>query len=109
MSNAWAKVKIMKRKARHTFGNRNRVDGKEEFIIKIPGFSGELRKTMSTKEAEEWVEATNKAAFMSAAEASEGGVYGVERFTKYGKGANGMRSTMVRAAARGFAEVKEKR
>lgn len=105
--NAWAKIKMMKRRARQTFGNRQRIDGKEEFIIKIEGFSGELRRTMSEKEAEAWIENTNKAAFMSAAKASESGVYGVERFNKYGKGGNGIKSVMMRVAARGFADNKK--
>ena len=104
MSNAWAKIKMMKRRNRHTFGNRQRVDGKEEFIIKVEGFSGELRRTMTEKEAEAWVENTNKAAFTAAAKASESGVYGVERFNKYGKGGNGIKSVIVRAAARSFAD-----
>ena len=108
MSNAWAKVKMMKRRSRQTFGNRQRTDGKEEFIIKIEGFSGELRRTMSDKEAESWLENTNKAAFMSAAKASESGVYGVERFNKYGKGGNGIKSVIMRTAARGFADSKSK-
>lgn len=104
MSSAWAKIKMMKRRARHTFGGRQRVDGKEEFIIKIEGFSGELRRTMSEKEAEAWIEKTNKAAFMSAAKASKSGVYGVERFNKYGAGGNGIKSVMMRAAARSFSD-----
>lgn len=106
--NAWAKVKMMKRRIRHTFGNRNRVDGKEEFIIKIEGFSGELRRTMSETEAEAWIVNTNKAAFMSAAEASKSGVYGVERFNKHGKGGNGITSIVVRAAARSFSDSPKK-
>lgn len=108
MSNAWAKVKIMKRKARSTFGHRQRIDGKEEFILKVEGFSGELKRVMSDTEAEAWVENTNKAAFMSAAKASESGVYGVERFNKYGKGGNGIKSVMMRVAARGFADANPK-
>ena len=105
---AWAKVIINKRRLRSTFSNRQRIDGKEEFIIKVEGFSGELRRTMSDKEAEAWVENTNKSAFMSAAKASESGIYGVERFNKYGKSGNGMKSVIMRAAARGFSDIKPK-
>lgn len=106
--NAWAKIKMLKRRAVTSFGNRmNRKDGKEEYIIKIEGFSGELRRTMTEKEATAWIENTNKAAFMSAAKASESGIHGVERFTKYGKSSNGMSSVIMRAAARGFADKRE--
>lgn len=108
MSTAWARIKMMKRRSRNTFSNRQRIDGKEEFIIKVEGFSGELRRTMSEKEAEAWIASTNKAAFMAAAKASETGVYGVERFNKHGKGGNGLKSVMMRVAARGFADSKVK-
>ena len=63
---------------------------------------------MTDKEAEAWIENTNKAAFMSAAKASESGVYGVERFNKYGKGGNGMTSVVMRVAARSFSDSKDK-
>lgn len=104
---AWAKVRIQKRKNRSTFGgSRNRHDGRDEYVIKVPGFSGELRKYMTEDEAREWVEKSNKAAFMSAAEASKRGLFGVEEFTKNGSGQSGFRSVMIKAAARGFGAKK---
>ena len=111
MGKAWAKVKVMKsrRSSHRSFGSSNRTNtgGREEFILKVEGFSGELRRTMTPKEAEEWVERTNKAAFMSAAKASKSGIYGVERFNKHGSGGNGHKSVIMRAAARGFADDKK--
>ena len=111
MSKAWVKVKVMKgRRGNHrSFGShgRDRMNGKEEFILKVEGFSGELRRSMTPKEAEDWVEKTNKSAFMSAAKASKSGAYGVERFNKHGSGGGGLKSVMMRAAARGFADSKE--
>lgn len=107
MSSAWARVKVMKRKSRHTFGSNRRVDGKEEFILKVEGFTGELRRVMTESEAESWVQKTNKAAFMSAAKASETGVYGVEKFNKFGTGGNGIKSVIMKAASRGFADNKK--
>ena len=83
------------------------MDGREEFVIKIEGFAGELRRTMSVKEAERWVNDTNKASFMEASKASKSGPYGVERFNQYGSGASGFNHTMARIAARGFADTKE--
>lgn len=111
MSKFWAKVKIMKRRARSTFGNRSRMDGKEEYIIKIPGWSGELRKYMTEDEALELMEDSNMEAFREAAEASKGGLYGYERFTKYGYGkdAGSMLGLVGRMASRGFADKRREK
>lgn len=114
---AWAKVRMMKRKSnssssRNAFGlnrNRKRGDGREEYIIKIPGFSGELRKFMTEKEAVEWLEASNKDAFMSAANASKAGIHGVERFNQYGYADAGTGNIMARAAARAFSDIKKEK
>ena len=107
MANFWAKVKIMKRRARSTFGNRSRMDGREEYIIKIPGFSGELRKSMTEEEAQEFMEKSNKKAFCEAAEASSSGLYGYERFGKYGVSKGGMKNVIARNAARAFADTRK--
>lgn len=104
---AWVSAVITKRQYRHSFQNRARTDGTEEFIIKVEGFSGELRKVMTEKEAEEWVEKTNKSAFMAAASASSAGLYGIEQFNKHGKGGRGMDSVIMKVASSAFADKKE--
>ncbi|CAL9959778.1 hypothetical protein VPHD148_0046 [Vibrio phage D148] len=109
MASFWAKIQIMKRKARSTFGNRSRMDGREEYILKLPGWSGELRKHMTEEEAESMMESYNKKAFCEAAEASKDGLYGYERFTQYGNGDNGMKFTMMRAASRAFADTRKEK
>lgn len=101
----WAKVKIAKRQIRRTFGRRTPSrEGLEEYVIKIEGFSGELRKTMTAKEANAWVEKSNGAAFKAASEASRGGLNGVEEFTKYGKGTHGMSTVVMRALAKNLGD-----
>lgn len=100
--NFWAKVSIKKRELRRSFGRLTHRSGTDEYVIKIPGFSGELRKTMTPKEAEKFVRSSNESAFIAAAEASKGGLKGYERFTRYGKSDNGVASVMGRALARGF-------
>lgn len=110
MSKFWVNAKMLRRKARSTFGNRSRVDGKEEYIIKIPGFSGELRKYMSEEEAIELIEKSNKSAFKQAASASKSGVYGYEQFSKHGyadDSCGSMGFFMAKAASRGFADKRK--
>ena len=107
-NNFWAKCTMQKRRHRSAFG-RNRVSGREEYIIKIPGFSGELRKSMTSDEAKEFIEKSNKRAFVEAAEASSSGLYGYERFGKYGKSKSGANNVMMRAAARAFADKRKKK
>ena len=104
---AWCKVNISRRKIRSTFGNRTRTDGREEFILKIPGFSGELRKIMTMEEAMEWVEKTNGRAFCEAAEASKSGLHGYEQFSKFGECKFGTRNVAIRAASRAFCDKRK--
>lgn len=101
---AWSRVSLIKRPYRNSFAFRTRNDGKEEFILKVPGFSGELRKIMTPKEAEEWVANTNEAAFMAAASASASGIYGVEEFAKNGRGGRGLESVIAKYASKAFAD-----
>ena len=108
----WAKVKVALRRSRNTFGSNTfslSSGGRLEMVIKIPGFTGELRCYMTEEEAEKWVKDSNKAAFVAAAEASRTGLYGIEEFTKTGSGNTGFRSVMMKAAARSFAKEKEKK
>lgn len=105
--NFWAKVNIKKRELRRSFGRMRHKSGSEEYVIKIPGFSGELRKTMTPSEAEEFVRGSNKKAFTAAAEASKGGIDGYERFTRYGKSDNGLNAIVGRALARSLKDKKK--
>lgn len=113
-SSVWAKVRIQKRSTTtntrsYGFGrNKKRHDGREEYIIKMEGFSGELRKYMTEAEAIKWVESSNKNAFMSAAKASKNGVYGVDSFTKYGNASSGTGNVIARMAARAFCDIRKK-
>lgn len=105
---AWARIDISKREIRRGFGRRRYGrEGVDEYVIKIEGFSGELRKTMTAEEASSWVKRSNGAAFKAAAKASEIGVEGYERFTKHGKVSSGMSHVIMRAAGRSFGKKKE--
>lgn len=110
---AWAKVRIEKRRTRtmtFTGMRSNRSDNREEYVLRIPGFTGELRKYMTEKEAEEWVIKTNKSAFESAAEASKEGIYGYEEFSKHGScTGRDMFAAIGRTASRAFGVTKEKK
>lgn len=104
----WAKCSLQRRRHRSAF-NRGRTSGHEEYIIKIPGFSGELRKSMTAEEAEKFIEKSNKSAFMEAAEASKSGMYGYERFGKYGASKSGSLNVALRAASRAFCDKRKKK
>lgn len=91
---------------RSVFHRRYRSDNRKEFIITIPGFTGELRKYMTEEEASKWVRENNKYAFISAAKASKSGLHGYEEFEATGKPGAGFCGAVGRAVARGFADKK---
>ena len=101
---AWFKATICRRKqqTRYTFGSRRRMDGREEYVIKVPGWSGELRKYMTAEEASEWVNKSNKAVYCEAAEASKSILYGYEEFSANGKPGSHMNRAVGKMLARGF-------
>lgn len=109
MKKAWAKISIGKREVRRTFSRRHNHGETSEYVIKVKGFSGELRKIMTDKEATEWVKNSNKDAFLSAAKASKDGLHGFERFSKDGEVALGMRNVMMRTAGRSLFKPRKER
>lgn len=109
---AWAKVLITRREKRTTFSSSyssssTRHDGKKEYVVKMNGWSGELRKWMTDEEAEEWRRRSNRKAFLSAAEASKKGLYGIEQFSKRGDPSANRIHSFGRLVKHAFADREE--
>lgn len=94
----WAKIDIRKRH-RYAF-QRSIVDshGREEYVIRIPGFYGELRKSMTPKEFASFVEANNKATYKAVVKAAS--MNGERGFSTKGFSQGGMNDIMISALSK---------
>ena len=89
----WAKLSIRKR---YTYAFRRSTadsSGREEYVITLPGFYGELRKSMTPRECEEFIEKNNHVTYSAVKKAAS--MNGEVGFTKKGFSQGGMNDVMI--------------
>jgi len=96
MDQTYVKVELRRRTIRRNWSGFN--DGKFEYVIKIPGFIGELKRRMTPKEADEFCKRNNLKAYKDAEYASQMGIYGKDSFKRGVKPSHPMIEAIGRAA-----------